>query len=125
MPCCYRQQQSCLDEPLKYSRTAVDLISVEGQALSQTLKRHVSHKIIREFSRYFFQKRASIGQLETLLAKTLRGFFIRCLPVLGFCDVSYKQKGVSARDKDRESMLLFLRDDRLMSTTIYVRKCWF
>ena len=77
------------------------------------------------FSLYFFQKWASIGQPETLLAKTLRGFFIRCLLVLGFCDVSYKQNGVSARDKDRASMLLFLRDDRLMSTTIYVRKFWF
>ena len=78
-----------------------------------------------QFSLYFFQKWASTGQLEILLAKTLRGFFIRCLPVLGFCDVSYEQKGVSTREKDRASMLLFLRDDRLMSTTIYVRQFWF
>ena len=63
-----------------------------------------------QFSLYFFQKWASTGQLETLLAKTFSGS-IRCLPVLGFCEVSYKQKGVSTRDKDRASMLLFLRDD--------------
>ena len=45
-----RQQQSYLAKFLKYSRTAVNLISVEGQAPSQTLKRHVSHKIIRELN---------------------------------------------------------------------------
>ena len=32
---------------------------------------------------------------------SVAGSFVRCLPVLGFCDVSYKQIGVSVRDKDR------------------------
>ena len=53
------------------------------QAFNQTLKTGLPegmffHKIIRvsEFSLYFFQKWASIGRLDTLLAKTL--FLIHC-----------------------------------------------
>ena len=59
------------------------------QALSQTLKTShpedmFSHKIkkrLGEFSLYFFQKWVSIGQLDTLLAKTLPvGQVFRSLP---------------------------------------------